>query len=587
MVDGGCALNPYFLSIDIEPTDPPLINFNNLPVRCSQIASVVCEDTDLDGIAEPTDPGFDGILVELFDCNDLTIPLATQVTSNGGQYDFSNLPAGCYRLRFDLPTGFAVLGGGGIVGADGWTSDIAIDFGDCYTQASFCLTMANSALGNFVWHDLDGDGVQDNGEPGIENVRVTLFNSNGFVVGFQFTDSNGFYLFDELTPGEYYVSFETPNGFTLTDSNRGNNDNSDSDVDSSNGPGTTATTFLDPAETDLSWDAGYYLCTPVGDYVWLDANSNNRQDNSENGINGVRVNLFRIINGQGFLFDFDYTDHQPGTPSDDGYFKFCAPPGEYYLEFEVSPSLSPVNANSGGTEGDSNVTGSFGPNTTGAFTVTSGDAHRCDIDGGYRLTGATNGNTTESSALGDIQIDDISRIAAVNLGSSNKVDWKANVEVDIEYYTIERYDEDFIEIGKVLSKGTIDGASDYDFNDLDFKNGFNRYRVRAFNGSGVIVFEDLTEVYVRPAVESDVKLYPNITTSNTTLDVSVSERVSLKVSMFSADGLSMLRDIIDEEIMPGRSSYLLETDELPSGVYYLRVLIDGTLTTKKLIVLDN
>jgi hypothetical protein len=34
-------------------------------------------------------------------------------------------------------------------------------------------------LADFVWEDIDGDGVQDAGEPGIENVTVTLQDDNG------------------------------------------------------------------------------------------------------------------------------------------------------------------------------------------------------------------------------------------------------------------------------------------------------------------------------------------------------------------------------------------------------------------------
>ncbi|HEX6882097.1 MAG TPA: SdrD B-like domain-containing protein, partial [Planctomycetota bacterium] len=29
-------------------------------------------------------------------------------------------------------------------------------------------------IGNFVWHDLDGNGIQDPGEPGLPGVRVLL-----------------------------------------------------------------------------------------------------------------------------------------------------------------------------------------------------------------------------------------------------------------------------------------------------------------------------------------------------------------------------------------------------------------------------
>jgi hypothetical protein len=48
---------------------------------------------------------------------------------------------------------------------------------DPTNDAGFYRTTA--AIGDFVWEDIDGDGVQDAGEPGIENVTVTLQDDNG------------------------------------------------------------------------------------------------------------------------------------------------------------------------------------------------------------------------------------------------------------------------------------------------------------------------------------------------------------------------------------------------------------------------
>ena len=39
--------------------------------------------------------------------------------------------------------------------------------------------LGKSTLGDFVWHDLDGDGIQDSGEPGINGVLVKYYLDNG------------------------------------------------------------------------------------------------------------------------------------------------------------------------------------------------------------------------------------------------------------------------------------------------------------------------------------------------------------------------------------------------------------------------
>jgi chemotaxis protein CheY-P-specific phosphatase CheC len=63
-------------------------------------------------------------------------------------------------------------------------------------------------IGDFVWWDIDKDGRQDNGEPGIPGVTVLLFNNGtctGSSIASDETDANGEYLFTGLGAGTYCV----------------------------------------------------------------------------------------------------------------------------------------------------------------------------------------------------------------------------------------------------------------------------------------------------------------------------------------------------------------------------------------------
>ena len=73
--------------------------------------------------------------------------------------------------------------------------------------------IAANAIGNRVWNDLNRNGVDDFGEPGIPGVSLLLWadsdgddipDSNGFR-GVVKTDSSGFYRFSGLEPGKYIV----------------------------------------------------------------------------------------------------------------------------------------------------------------------------------------------------------------------------------------------------------------------------------------------------------------------------------------------------------------------------------------------
>ncbi|MDK4076810.1 carboxypeptidase regulatory-like domain-containing protein, partial [Staphylococcus pseudintermedius] len=76
-------------------------------------------------------------------------------------------------------------------------------------------------VGDKVWDDLNKDGIQDDNEPGISNVKVTLKDADGNVLDTRTTDANGSYLFENVKEGDYTIEFETPEGYTPTVTGQG------------------------------------------------------------------------------------------------------------------------------------------------------------------------------------------------------------------------------------------------------------------------------------------------------------------------------------------------------------------------------
>ena len=125
-------------------------------------------------------------------------------------------------------------------------------------EAQACVSVqepAVGAIGDFVWDDLNGNGQQDTGEPGVANVTVTLYNSANVQVGSpQTTNASGGYLFSGLVPGDYYVVFSNPPaGYSLTAQNQGA-DATDSDANPTTGK--TGVYTLSSGENELTVDAG-------------------------------------------------------------------------------------------------------------------------------------------------------------------------------------------------------------------------------------------------------------------------------------------------------------------------------------------
>jgi len=122
---------------------------------------------------------------------------------------------------------------------------------------SIPVTPPLACLGDYVWHDLNEDGIQDDGESGVEGVTVYLEDCQGNELDNTTTDADGLYLFCDLEPGDYNVRFMLPAGYVFSPQNQGGDDAKDSDADVDTG--IAACTTLDPGETDLTWDAGIFM----------------------------------------------------------------------------------------------------------------------------------------------------------------------------------------------------------------------------------------------------------------------------------------------------------------------------------------
>ncbi|MBK7954618.1 MAG: carboxypeptidase regulatory-like domain-containing protein [Candidatus Accumulibacter sp.] len=113
-----------------------------------------------------------------------------------------------------------------------------------------------ASIGDFVWCDTNGDGLQTVGELGVSGVTVELLNSSNAVVATTTTNSSGSYSFANLDPGDYKVHVVKPAGYqSFTTANQVGSDALDSDVDTTTG--ITAVTTLVAGENDTSWDAGF------------------------------------------------------------------------------------------------------------------------------------------------------------------------------------------------------------------------------------------------------------------------------------------------------------------------------------------
>ena len=91
-----------------------------------------------------------------------------------------------------------------IVNVASATSDLQPD--PVWASATTRVDLVGVEIGNRAWFDANKNGIQDPGETnGIANLPMLLMRTNGTLVQTVFTDADGFYLFDEVVPGRYFV----------------------------------------------------------------------------------------------------------------------------------------------------------------------------------------------------------------------------------------------------------------------------------------------------------------------------------------------------------------------------------------------
>ena len=183
------------------------------------------------------------------------------------------------------------------------------------------------AIGDYVWEDINGDGIQDVTEEGIGNVTLRLWqdvNSDGILQPITdtmrattTTDADGGYIFPHLPPGKYIVEVTDTNGI-LTGAA----------MQPTSGPQSRLSPYpvtLSAGEIERDVDFGYR--TPpiagrasVGDTVWWDPNQNGVRDPGEAGIPGVTVQLKSagpdglFYTPDDLAFGFDVNGHQRRIP---------------------------------------------------------------------------------------------------------------------------------------------------------------------------------------------------------------------------------------------------------------------------------
>ncbi len=481
------------------------------------IGNRVWKDKNSNGKQDVTgeDEGVQGVVVQLLNSTGTALVDADGVTTGiqpyqttTDQYGYWNIvgaPDGTYIPRFALlPPGYIVTSHK--IGANTEDSDIlgngrssvsvAVGAGTrVYNDIDLGLVPQSAVLGDFVWDDLNGNGVQDAGEPGIGSATATLYNSANVALGSAVTDASGKYYFPNTPAGTYYLKYSNyPTGmqFTIPEATPYITNGSNVNPTTQRTNNYTISSFGD----SLHIDAGLRVLNTanVGNFVWADKNANGIQEPAtERPLSGIVV---RLRNAGPDAIANNGDDYTLGTTITDGvgFYQFIITPSgnNYYLAFSNIPSGASFTTQNVGGVGASNNS-KVDPSTaiTPMFNL---------------LYGAT--NQIQDAGVINITILPVKFefFTAEKVNASALLTWKTDNENSIcNYEVLHSMDgANFTKISSVTNNGTSTANKYLHTNPA---TGVNYYRINTINAFGEKQLSEIKQVKFEQ--RNIVSIYPN------------------------------------------------------------------------------
>jgi uncharacterized repeat protein (TIGR01451 family) len=387
------------------------------------IQDQVWRDTNGNGLLDGGEVGIAGITVTLLDASLQVI--GTTTTAADGTFVFSGVPGGGadYTVRISDTAGLLT----DYVGTTSYA--IARERAESNLTANVDHLAAPSygfrptrAIGDTIFRDVNGNGVQDPGDGGFSGISVSLYqdsNGNGRIdggeplVGTVTTDANGQYLFAGLTNGSYVVSVPAaPAGYTFT------GPGSDSDPVTA---GIQKPAVMSGANV-LDVDYGYQAATPrtLAGVVWIDDNADGVIGSGESRLVGVTLDVYSDLDGDGVIDAGEPIVSTVTTDAAGAYSVAGLAAGAYVVKVtDTSGVLTGYAPTYEKTEG---LVGPF--NYQEAVDLSSGDV--TDVNFGYgrpRLTYAT-----------------VASLRAYHASGSVVVEWRTSTEVGTLGFHLYRLD---------------------------------------------------------------------------------------------------------------------------------------------------
>ena len=503
-----------------------------------------CEVSASVQISPPTQPSASVAIIQPADCNNgatiVAIPAGGLApyhfawSTGDSTATVSNVPPGVYSLT-------------------------VTDANSCSTVVPtiFIQATGNIKLGDFVWYDVDQNGIQSGVELGLgvagvvvnlttEGADGSFGTSDDVVVATTITGPTGHYLFDCVEPGTYVIVFSNlPTGYQFTFKDVGQNECLDSDADLMGA--TDPFTVVAGQSNNICIDAGIHMeCEPLLFPGTICCNQTICFGETPNRIQEVAP----PVGGEGALeylwMEFKKQSQGPAT----------------WVEIP------------GATERDLQ---------TGPLRETSYFMRRCRRVGCERYI-ESNIITVAVLPIGSSTCNSFAQDLSLKaLGpSSVEVSWETGLEAEAFTYTVQHSKDgsNWMDLAEMNAYYNGNEVNRYQYLDRMPSPGINFYRIQRSAPDGAQATSVDRYIELRMGDEELVSVYPNPARSVLYVKNLIKSEQEGVITITSSTGA-----LVTSLVVPAIATQVQEIDlrGLPAGLYYVHVRLgNGTSTVTKI-----
>ena len=263
--------------------DPDVTNVNFGYTGLYTVSGTVYYDKDRSESLNNSEPGFNGITVNLLDKDGKVI--TTTTTDKDGKYSFTKLPAGKYTVKVVKDGDLTDLEQTEDPDAtkDSTSGVVQVNHDNPSVENVNFGYVANNTIKGTVYRDDNRDKTINGDEPGLERVSVQLLDEDGKVLQTLDTDADGNYAFQHLPDGKYTVKVVRSSSIKDYDQT----EDPDATVDD-----TSAVYTMGPGHSlQENVNFGYVPDYSIAGRVYRDSDKSGSYTDGEETFGGVTVDL--------------------------------------------------------------------------------------------------------------------------------------------------------------------------------------------------------------------------------------------------------------------------------------------------------